>query len=298
MRAIAEWVLARPWNAIALLAFTLALPGAPIVSGALMVFLTLALGLRQALLRALPAAAMVAALVVVLAQAPLPIVIEAIIVWLPVALLATVMRATRSLTLALQVSVIAAVILIAGFFAVLNDPIGFWLARIDETATAFRGMDLADLAVILEERRDMLAEQLTMVFVFMRWIVAVMVLLLGYALYQQLPEQRGRYGRFSDLNFGRVLAVAMAAASLLTIVLDGIWIQNMAFIMFAVFSLQGVALVHWLHAQGTVPALVVIVMYALLPFLNTLLVMALAVLGYTDAWFNLRARAAAARNKE
>jgi hypothetical protein len=38
-----------------------------------------------------------------------------------------------------------------------------------------------------------------------------------------------------------------------------------------------------------------IVVYALLPVLNALLVMALAVLGYTDAWFGYRTRISAAK---
>lgn len=297
MHSFAAWLLLRPWNAIALLAFTLAMPGAPILSGALLVFLVLASGPRQALLRALPAVALVAGLLLVLSRPALPMLFNAAIAWLPAALLAVVMRSTRSLTLAMQVSVLAAVALIAAFFVAVADPVDFWLARIEETIVAFRSMELADIAAVLEARREPLAEQLTMVFVFMRWIVAVLALLLGYALFQRLPEQRGRFGRFSDLNFGRVLAVGMAAASLLSLVINALWVENVAFILFAVFSLQGVAVVHWFHLQGRVPALLVILMYALLPFLNTLLVMVLAVLGYTDAWFNLRARAAAARDK-
>jgi uncharacterized protein YybS (DUF2232 family) len=62
-------------------------------------------------------------------------------------------------------------------------------------------------------------------------------------------------------------------------------------VAFAVFWLQGLAILHWLHAEQRLPVFVVIMTYALLPFLNVLLVISLAVVGYMDAWFDFRARA-------
>ncbi len=280
-----------------MLAFTVALPGAPIISGALIVHLTLALGLKQATLRAMGGAALIGGLLFAMGQSAQFMLLNAAIIWVPVALLAAAAKASRSLTFALQVSVLGAIILTAGFFIAVGDPVGFWLARIDLLIAEFRTLQLVEVATFLETQREQLAAQGTMLFVFMRWIVAVLVLLLGYALFQRLPDQRGRFGQFRDLSLGRVLAMAMALASVLTLVVDSVWIQNMASIMFAVFCIQGIAVVHSLHAAGRLPKLVVVTMYILLPILNSLLVMVLAVLGYIDVWFNLRARTAAARNK-
>ena len=61
-------------------------------------------------------------------------------------------------------------------------------------------------------------------------------------------------------------------------------------LLFAVFWLQGAAIVHWLHAGGYVPAAVIIAAYALTLVLFAYLFPALAVLGYTDAWFRYRHR--------
>jgi uncharacterized protein YybS (DUF2232 family) len=61
-----------------------------------------------------------------------------------------------------------------------------------------------------------------------------------------------------------------------------------AFVAFMMFWLQGLAIIHWLHAERGMPVLLVILAYALLPFLNALLLMALAVVGYIDAWFEFR----------
>ena len=56
------------------------------------------------------------------------------------------------------------------------------------------------------------------------------------------------------------------------------------------FWIQGLSVVHWLHAQQTLPVSAVVAVYILLPFLQVLLVTALGILGYMDAWFNFRRR--------
>jgi len=105
-----------------------------------------------------------------------------------------------------------------------------------------------------------------------------------------LPGITGNFGLFRDLNFGRVLALTMAIASVIAMLTGAVWLQNFAFVIFAMFWLQGLAIVHWLHANKRVPLAVVILVYALIPLLNALLVMGLAVVGYIDAWFDFRKR--------
>ena len=57
-----------------------------------------------------------------------------------------------------------------------------------------------------------------------------------------------------------------------------------------VFWLQGLAIVHWMHAEGLLPLAAVVAVYILLPLLQVLLITVLAVLGFTDAWFGYRRR--------
>lgn len=82
----------------------------------------------------------------------------------------------------------------------------------------------------------------------------------------------------------------MALTSLLAFVVDVAWIQNLAFVMFVIFWVQGLAIVHWMHGEGMLPLAALVAVYALLPFLQVLLMTALAVFGYTDAWFGFRRR--------
>jgi uncharacterized protein YybS (DUF2232 family) len=151
-------------------------------------------------------------------------------------------------------------------------------------------MGLVQHADILVEQRDIIAPQMTILVVLTTWSLYAMVLLLGYAVYRRLPGNTSDFGRFRDLNLGRVLALTMAVASVIAMLTGAIWLQNLAFVIFAMFWLQGLAIIHWLHAERRLPLAVVIFVYVLIPFLNALLVMGLAVVGYIDAWFGFRTR--------
>jgi hypothetical protein len=85
----------------------------------------------------------------------------------------------------------------------------------------------------------------------------------------------------------------MAIASLLAVASGMAAIQNIAFVMFAMFWIQGLAVIHWLHLWRQLPLFVVIATYVLMlmPMLNVFLFLTLAVVGYVDAWFGFRRRA-------
>ena len=84
----------------------------------------------------------------------------------------------------------------------------------------------------------------------------------------------------------------MAVASVIAFVSGSELVQNIAVVLFAIFWFQGLAIVHWLYVDGHLPFFVIVAAYVLLVILHVFLILALAVLGYTDAWFNYRRRAA------
>lgn len=297
MRAIATWLTARPVNTVLGLALSLLLPFAQVLSGAVMVAIVLAQGAQHAVLKSGAALALLAVLFAFIGNSLPQLAVNALIAWLPAALLALLLRRTRSLTLTLQVSVIVAILATAGFHIVLGDPVDFWSAQLVQLTATFAELGLNEQAKLLAGQAALLAPQMTMLFVLISWSLAVLVLLLGYALYQGLPDAKGRFGRFCDISMGRVLAFAMAIASLLALVVSAAWLQNLAFVMFAIFWIQGIAILHWLQTDGPLPLLALVAVYALLPVLNALLLTALAVLGYTDAWFDYRTRVAARRDR-
>ncbi len=289
MPSVAAWLLARPLNAGLALVMTMLVPGLATISGAILVLLVVQQDLRKSLLTA--ALAGLVLLLVGLASGGSPVValIGIATFWLPVLALARILRVTRSLTLTLQSSVIIAVIGTCAFFALSNNPVEFWQDVITANPV-LQSLRLPEWQAALAMSDMQFAGVMTTLFAIGFWFGLACVILLGYWLFQQLPEKSAEFGRFCELNFGYVIALLLAVTSVVGFALNVIWIQSIAVLIFAVFWLQGAALVHWLHASGFVPVAVVIAAYALTLVLFQYLFPALAILGYTDAWFRYRRR--------
>lgn len=293
MYPLAAWLVARPQNAVIALAATLLLPILQIVSGIIMVLLVLRQGVRLAVIEGAVAGALLL-LVAMVAGAPVSQVVGAVAsTWLPAVLFALALQVSRSLTLTLQLSALLATATVAGFYVVVNDLVVYWQPVLTSLQDWSSANQLFEQAQLIEQQPALTANMLTMAFVLASWMLYVVYLLAGYRLYAGTPGETHNYGRFCDLNFGRVMALMVAVLSLLALFIGAAWLQSTAFVLFAVFWLQGLAVVHWMYAAGYLPLIVVIIAYVLLPVLHIFLVMALAVLGYVDAWFRFRRRASA-----
>ena len=74
------------------------------------------------------------------------------------------------------------------------------------------------------------------------WILPTTGMLVGYGLYRKLPVELGDYGRFRDLNLGKVIAVALALVAALGFAIDSAVLRGVAVVLFVAFSVQGMAL--------------------------------------------------------
>ena len=298
MQPIAAWLVARPLNGGIGLVVSLLLPMltaatsglSPITGGVVMAHLVFAIGLRWAFIQAAASVAFLAALSLVLGESMSQIVASAIVVFAPAYMVAALASRLRLITLTLQVSVILAVVAVLVIVVTLGDPIAYWDSVVTELVTLFREAGAIEYADWLVASRSVVVPQLTMLVVFFAWSFLITVLLLGYGLYQHLPGKTAVYGRFCDLNFGRVIAAVMAVASVLAVFTGAVWLQNVSFLIFVAFWLQGLAIVHWLVAEKRVPPFLLIGTYILMVPLFGFVVIGFSVLGYLDAWFNFRAR--------
>lgn len=284
MQAIAAWLVLRPQNAVMGLAVTLLLPAPQLTSGVIMALLVLAQGLRLALIEALIAAAVLLTVSLLFGVSIESIVALAAGTWVPVFLLTALLVRLRSLTLVMQVSVIVTILAMLGFYIVVTDPVAFWQPYLEQMKL------LAEQNNLQLNTELFTAEVMTISAALAFWMLYIVGLLLGYALYRRLPIEIAEYGRFRDLNLGRVIAFTLALASVLAFLVEAAWIQNTAFVIFVMFWVQGLAIVHWMHGEGILPLAALVAVYVLLPFLQVLLMTALAVFGYTDAWFGFRRR--------
>lgn len=301
MLPVAAWLAARPLNGGLGLVLALILPMLTatssglglIVGGLVMTHLVFANGLRVAALQGLAATLFLGALAFIVNASAGQIVATAVMIWVPAIVLAALTLRLRSLTLVLQITVIIAMVGVLGIYVALGDPTDYWSELLTQWTAIIRDSGQTEYADQVLASKALIVPQMTMMAVFTLWSWLILVLLLGYGLYQCLPEKQAIFGRFSDLNYGRVLAAVMAVTSVVAVVTGAIWLQNLAFVAFVVFWLQGLAIMHWMHGQKRLPLVVLVVTYLLVPVLNGLLVIALAILGYLDAWFDFRTRRAA-----
>ena len=292
MQALVAWLVARPQNAVLVLAATLLLPVLQVLSGIIMVLLVLRQGARLAVIEGVIAGALLA-LIALIAGVPIGPVFDGVLsTWVPAVVLGVTLQVTRSMTLTMQVSMLVAALMTLGFHIVVDDIVAYWEPVTTYMVEWARASNLHEQAQLMESDPVMTANMVTIAIVLSSWMLYVLYLLFGYRVYTQMSGETANYGRFCDLNFGRVLALIMALMSLLAVATGMAAIQNIAFVLFAMFWMQGLAIVHWMHAEGQLPLLVVIMTYVLLPILHVFLILALAVLGYTDAWFGYRRRAA------
>jgi len=292
VQALAAWLVARPQNAVLVLAATLLLPYLQVLSGIIMVLLVLKQGARLAIVEGVAAGALLG-LIGLIAGAPISQLLSGMLTtWLPAVVLGGTLQVTRSLTLTLQASMIVVVLTTIAFHVVVDDIVAFWQPVTTYMLEWARASNLLEQVQLMELEPVMTANMVTIAIVLSSWMLYVLYLLFGYQVFVQMSGETGDYGRFRDLNFGRVLALIMALTSLLAVASGLAVVQNVAFLLFAMFWIQGLALVHWMHAKGQLPLLVLILTYVLLPVLHVFLILALAVLGYTDAWFGYRRRAA------
>jgi hypothetical protein len=288
VNAVAEWLVARPLNAIIGLAAAQSLPLVGFLSGAILVYLVLQQGLRPAALEAAVAGALIVALAVATGM-PLDAKLTALAsVWMPALLMSLLLLSCRSLTLTLQVAVIMMVVSVLMFFAIAGNPVEFWTTLLTALVDAWREAGLNEQADLVGSQIDALAEHMTVWVAFVSFGIAAVMLLIGYTLYRHGPGEKRDFGRFLDLNLGRVIATVMAVTSVVALLTQQAWLQSVAFVMFAVFSLQGIAIMHWMQAQGRIPVFMLVLMYGAMVVLSPIIITAMAVLGYIDAWFDLR----------
>jgi len=297
VQPLVAWLVARPQNAVIALAATLLLPVLHIFSGIFMVLLVLKQGVRFAIIVGAIAAALMIMVYLVAGAPVMQVVVAILTTWPPAVLLAVVLSSTRSLTLTMQVSALLAAIAILGCYAFIADLTAFWQPVMALMVDWANASALHEQAQLIEAEPALVAHFLTVSLVVSSWTMYTLYLLFGYRYAEAAPGETGRYGRFCDLNFGRVIALMVAIVSLLAFATGMVWMQSLAIVLCAVFWLQGLAVVHWMFVDGELPLFVVIMVYVLMPFLHVFLIMALAVVGYTDTWFRYRRRVVAANEE-
>jgi hypothetical protein len=292
MRILASMTLRGPWQAALVIALTSPLPLLSLLGGGAMALVTLRQGAKAAVLVMLLAGCISGGLFWLLFGSMAPVLGLVVLVWLPLWLLAMVLRYSVSLATTLQVGLLLAVGAMLGYAIYLGDPTAWGRSLLERLLAPF----LAEVEVlsggemVIENTLSYLAP-FTLGLLFANGLASLLLSLLLGRWWQGLLFYPGGFQReFQELRLGRRAALA----ALLMLGLASVWQLplsiNVALLVIVVYALQGLAVVHGVVSKAGLAKSWLVAMYLLMLLALPQLLMLLAVLGVSDAWLDYRGR--------
>lgn len=294
MKSIASFVMRGRSSAVLVAATTAVLfwlfPPFLIVSGAVVALVTLRHGPAEGALLVALAGLGATVLTTLVVGAPWPMVQILAVCWLPLWILALVLRATVSLARTLQVAAAMSLAGVLGFYGVLGDPAIWWegvLGRWErELAALAPTADRSTLNQVLELLKGW-APFMPGQMVSAALLFVVLGLLLGRWWQALLFNPGGFRPEVHELRLGRPLALLMLALFGAALLTGWMPLTNGVLVLGTLYTVQGVALAHALVFKLQLSSAWLLLFYLLLVPLLSQLVMAL---GIADAWADFRGR--------
>lgn len=297
-RSLATWLAENPVGAVLVTGLLGLLPlfglgFAFFLPGAVPALVALMRGPRAGLMVAAGASLLLAGAMWMIGRpAPVGLVYSAWVLGPPLALGAMLGR-TESLTLCLQASVLAAVVLLVVLHLSFGDPQTFWAPFVRDVAQEMqrRGLPM-DLA------KDGLAD--TLARTLWGWVTVLTMLLAMCALFlarwwQSLPSQAGRFGaEFQQLRIGVVLGVLGAVVIGASFFADRPLVDDAGRIFLGALMLVGLSAAHRFKAARRLNGMWLWAIYVLLVLAAPIMVAALAGWGFVDNWLRSQRAAHAA----
>ena len=203
--------------------------------------------------------------------------------------LAAVLARTRSLSMCLQLAVLAGVVLLVFLHVKLGDPAKFWAPFVRDLAEEMQKRGLP-----MDLEKDGLAE--TLARTLWGWVTALTMLLAMCAIFlarwwqtRLLPEDAGRFGaEFQQLRLGVVLGTVGAVLICASLFTDQALVDDMERIFLGALMLVGLAAAHRYKAAGRLNGVWLWAIYVLLVLAAPIMVAAMAGWGFVDNWLRSR----------
>jgi hypothetical protein len=203
--------------------------------------------------------------------------------------LAAVLARTRSLSMCLQLAVLAGVVLLVFLHLKLGDPAKFWAPFVRDLAEEMQKRGLP-----MDLEKNGLAE--TLARTLWGWVTALTILLAMSAIFlarwwqtQMLPQDAGRFGvEFQQLRLGVALGTVAAVLVCASLFTDQVLVDDVERIFLGALMLVGLAAAHRYKAAGRLNGAWLWAIYVLLVLVAPLMVAMLAGWGFVDNWLRSR----------
>lgn len=277
-------------HAVGVSALSLLVPPFSFVAGAVIGLATLRYGMGEGALVLAGSALVFAAVMWGLAGSIAPAVLFVAVTGLPALALCALLRATSSQGFVLAAAALAAGAWIVALYLAVADPVAWWVESLKTFFAARTGGGAGTPEI--EELAEFLAPVLTG-FPIAVMVTSILVVFLARWSHAALDNPGGFGREFRALRLGRrfaagagvVVVVALFAASR-----EAGMGHDLVMLIVAAYAIQGIALVHGLVALRGGARGWIVAMYASLLLVTPITVLALSVAGFSDTWFDYRAR--------
>jgi hypothetical protein len=304
MRALASYILRGKASAVLVACgfgvLSLMLPPlswpAAFFSSAALALVVLVKGPKEGIQTAILAVVALLALTGLAAKVPSLGVAYATLLWLPVLLIAELLRQQRSLAMALTGSLVLAAIVLSGLFLLMDDPTHWWRMYIEQQVLPMfkkAGLESPQLPMGDKELNAVARIMTGMLVSF--WLLGLCVSALLSRWWQAIAVGRLDSYRqeFYQLRFGTLVSGVALLAIAATYFTEGKlaeWAGNLSILLLVAFLFQGLSLMHQRLGRMSNAKAWIVVMYVLLVLTMPYLLIAIAVSGWLDNWINLRGR--------
>ena len=294
MRALASYLMRGPLQAVlvTVVGSVLSLILLPFshLSGAAIGLVTLRKGTKQGAI-VLAGALLVTSILAMIAQGqPTYAFGFALVMWLPMLILAAVLRNVRSLPRTFMVSMLFGWIVIISTFVVLDEP-GIWWY---ETIVSPMFEPVFEQSTVDAEQREVMqqylkeyAEKMTGYLAVFMMYFHIFTLIIARWWQSMLYNPGGFKAEFQGLKFGKGLAYALPVLGLITIMKFGtlsIITGHFAMVVFALFVIQGLSVAHSIVDTMKKQTPWLVATYVLIFFFWHIVALA----GMVDNWMDLR----------
>jgi hypothetical protein len=279
--------------ASSVLLLSLVLPPLVVISSALVALTWLRQGARSGVMAVGLALAVSTVIAMVSGLQPLAPAAVMLSSWLPVIVMAVVLRSTIRLELAIAAGAVLVLIGVVMVYLLIDDPAAGWreiIAIIAESAELRPG-NLQDAEP--EQIKDLLDKTSTLMTGFYAstlFIIATLSLLLARSWQAKLFNPGGMKREFHELRFGKIVS-GIGLAILLAAQVTGFEVLNsVAMVLATLFTIQGMAVVHSAVDRLGLRTAWLVAAYVLLLMMVPYSLMVIGLLGISDAWLDYRNR--------
>jgi hypothetical protein len=296
-RALAAWLIERPWRAAVASAVCGALSPqmlAPfaVLAGAIPALVALRFGAKAAFSVAAVGAAAAALVVLSAIQPSVWVLIAIALLFLSPVLLAILLRNIGSLNLCFQTAVLGAAGVLIAVHLSLEDPVAVWTPLLHQVLDS-----MAQAGIRLEGDQDVIVAGWARTMWGALAALALATVFGGVLLarwWLSLLEAPGRFGaEYRGLRLGSALGLVTTALFVLAWVTESSLLASLAWVAFTALAFQGLAAAHRMKAGGRLNRGWLAAIYVLLvvPLSTSIAVFILGLWGFADNWVRPRARA-------